>query len=119
MHLDHIVPLRAGGINDAVNLQAMCGTCNIKKSDQLDPDISVDEILERIHPDYHSIVKRTDSIPTIERKLKAHLVQTIEASILDGSYEQKVRDLKVRENGQWRVERVVEKANEWIEKQVR
>ena len=47
MHLDHIVPLRAGGIHDAKNLQAMCGTCNIKKSDQLNPDISVDEILER------------------------------------------------------------------------
>jgi hypothetical protein len=117
MHLDHIVPLRAGGIHDAVNLQAMCGTCNIKKSDQLNPDISVDEILERIHPDYHSIVNRTDSIPTIERKLKAHLATMVEASVQDGTYEQKLRDLKRRVNGQWDVERVVKKGQEWTEKQ--
>ena len=117
MHLDHIVPLRAGGIHDAVNLQPMCGTCNIKKSDQLNPDISVDEILERIHPDYHSIVNRTDSIPTIERKLKAHLATMVEASVQDGTYEQKLRDLKRRVNGQWDVERVVKKGQEWTEKQ--
>jgi len=31
-HIDHIVPLAAGGSNDLVNLQLLCKTCNLKKS---------------------------------------------------------------------------------------
>ena len=30
-HIDHIVPLAAGGSNDLVNLQLLCKTCNLKK----------------------------------------------------------------------------------------
>ena len=117
MHMDHIVPLRAGGIHDSSNLQPMCGTCNIKKTDQIQPDMTVDEILARIHPDYHHVIDRGDSIPTIERKLKAHLEGIVETSIRDGTYEQKLRDLKRRVNGQWDVERVVKKGTEWAKKQ--
>lgn len=32
-HMDHIVPLANGGINDVTNLQLLCGDCNLKKSD--------------------------------------------------------------------------------------
>ena len=95
----------------------MCATCNIKKTDQIQPDMTVDEILARIHPDYHHIIDRSDSIQTIERKLKAHLEGIVEASIRDGTYEQKLRDLKRRVNGQWDVERVVKKGTEWAKKQ--
>jgi 5-methylcytosine-specific restriction endonuclease McrA len=30
---DHIVPLAKGGINDPTNVQLLCETCNLKKSD--------------------------------------------------------------------------------------
>ena len=117
MHMDHIVPLRAGGIHDSRNLQPMCATCNIKKSDQIDSGMKFDEILARIHPDYHHVIDQSDSIQTIERKLKAHLEETIIGFIQDGTYEQRVRDLKRRVNGQWGVERVVKAGKEWAKKQ--
>ena len=31
-HFDHIIPLRAGGMNDVTNIQLMCEDCNLKKS---------------------------------------------------------------------------------------
>jgi len=31
-HLDHIVPLAKGGLNDVTNIQLLCGDCNRKKS---------------------------------------------------------------------------------------
>ena len=31
-HFDHIIPLRAGGMNDVTNIQLMCADCNLKKS---------------------------------------------------------------------------------------
>ena len=117
MHMDHIVPLRAGGIHDATNLQPLCGTCNIKKTDQIEPDMTYREILELIGPDYHHVIDEQFSIPTIERKLKAHLENRILTSIRNGNYEQEVRDLKRRVNGQWDVERVVDKGNKWAKKQ--
>ena len=95
----------------------MCGTCNRKKSDQLDPNIAFDDILARVHPDYHHVIDRKDSIPTIERKLKAHLEDRILSSIRNGSYEKEVRALKRRVNGQWDVDRVVKKGAEWVKKQ--
>ena len=35
LHYDHIVPLAKGGMNDVTNLQLLCESCNLKKSDQL------------------------------------------------------------------------------------
>ena len=34
-HLDHIVPIARGGCNDLVNLQLLCQTCNLAKSDHI------------------------------------------------------------------------------------
>lgn len=117
MHLDHIIPLRCGGVHDARNLQPMCGTCNIKKTDQIQTDMTYDQIISRIGADYHHVVNQNDSIQTIERKLKAHLENRILTSIQNGSYEQEVRDLKRRVNGQWVVDRVVKKGGDWARKQ--
>lgn len=36
LHVDHIVPVAAGGGNDLANLQALCWHCNMGKSDRLD-----------------------------------------------------------------------------------
>ena len=84
---------------------------------KIEPDMTYREILELIGPDYHHVIDEQDSIPTIERKLKAHLENRILTSIRNGNYEQEVRDLKRRVNGQWDVERVVDKGNKWAKKQ--
>jgi hypothetical protein len=33
-HLDHVVPLSAGGLNDVTNLQLLCGPCNREKGNR-------------------------------------------------------------------------------------
>ena len=33
-HLDHIVPLKTGGLHDDTNLQVLCAACNLHKSDK-------------------------------------------------------------------------------------
>ena len=33
-HLDHIVPLKLGGLHDDANLQILCASCNLKKNAQ-------------------------------------------------------------------------------------
>lgn len=33
-HIDHIIPLNQGGVNDITNLQMLCCKCNLKKSDK-------------------------------------------------------------------------------------
>ncbi|HAJ80471.1 MAG TPA: hypothetical protein DCO75_11950 [Fibrobacteres bacterium] len=35
-HLDHMVPLANGGVNDPVNIQLMCEKCNIQKGATLE-----------------------------------------------------------------------------------
>jgi 5-methylcytosine-specific restriction enzyme A len=35
--IDHIIPLARGGQNDMSNLHTLCFTCNVKKTDKLDP----------------------------------------------------------------------------------
>lgn len=33
-HYDHIIPLKAGGVNDLSNIQLLCDACNLRKSSQ-------------------------------------------------------------------------------------
>ena len=35
VHIDHIIPRRAGGTDEEDNLQAVCGTCNVEKGGAL------------------------------------------------------------------------------------
>lgn len=35
IHLDHVIPLNKGGTNDTSNIQLLCETCNLKKSDHI------------------------------------------------------------------------------------
>jgi 5-methylcytosine-specific restriction endonuclease McrA len=37
LSIDHIIPLARGGQNDISNLQTLCRTCNLGKTDRLDP----------------------------------------------------------------------------------
>lgn len=35
LHFDHVIPVSKGGSNEAVNVQILCQTCNLKKSDKI------------------------------------------------------------------------------------
>ncbi len=35
LHFDHIIPLAKGGGNSDMNIQILCQTCNLKKSDKI------------------------------------------------------------------------------------
>ncbi len=114
MHMDHIVPLRAGGIHDKKNLQPLCTQCNIKKSDQLDPTLSIAKISARSSVLYKRVFRVGDSIPTIERKLKNALAKRIGVLISTGKYNEALRAKKKEVNGQWNVARAERKGKAWI-----
>lgn len=114
MHMDHIIPLRAGGIHDKRNLQPLCTQCNSKKSDQIDPASSVESIITRISASYSKAFLAGDSISTIERKLKNALVERIGGLITKEMYRSALRAKKREVNGQWSVTRAERKGKEWF-----
>ncbi len=114
MHADHIIPLRAGGIHDAKNLQPLCSQCNIKKSDQIDPKIKISIIKKLIGKNYINGVNFNDSVPTIERKLKAEVVNRLAYLIEKGSYLYEIKKKKKEVNGQWDVNRAYRKGIAWF-----
>jgi hypothetical protein len=116
MHADHWVPLRAGGINDRSNFQALCGACNIRKTDQIDPRLTPDEIRVLVGAAYQGIVRSQDSVGTIERKLKAALVRRLQSLLQRRLYLDAIRDKKKEVNGQWNVERAYRKGIEWLKR---
>jgi len=114
MHMDHVIPLRAGGIQDKINLQPLCMQCNSKKSDQIDPASSVEKISAHIGASYKNSFRASDSIPTIERKLKNALAQRIGSLIATGKYSEVLRAKKKEINGQWNVARAERKGRAWF-----
>ncbi len=116
MHADHMVPLRAGGMNDAKNFQPLCNPCNIRKSDQLDPRLSSAEIVRLTSRLFRHLIEESDSIPTIERKLKSGLFDRISRLIKVGLYLEAIRAKKKEVNGQWIVERAYKKGVDWVKR---
>mgnify|MGYP001607228559 CR=1 FL=1 len=114
MHMDHIIPLRAGGIHDRKNLQPLCNACNSRKSDQIDPTTPYHKIASLVGAPYKKAFLQTDSAGTIERKLKNALMRHIGALIKGERYEAAVRAKKREVNGQWDVARAVRKGSEWF-----
>lgn len=114
MHMDHIIPLRAGGIHDERNLQPLCTQCNSKKSDQIDPTFSFEKIADRIGTSYKKTFRVGDSVSTVERKLKNALVERIGGLIAKGAYRNALRLKKTEVNGQWNVLRAERKGREWF-----
>lgn len=116
MHADHIVPLRAGGLHDAVNFQPLCDVCNTRKSDQIDPAIRPKRLRKLVGARLVSVIKDTDSSQTIERKLKNSLALSIGRAIKNGSYKTLIAAVKKRVNGQWIVDRAFRKGVSWYER---
>ncbi len=114
IHADHIVPLRAGGVNDARNLQPLCTVCNEKKSDQIDPSLSPIRIRRLVGVSYKSLVKEGDSVATIERKLKNGLRKRVSELIENGTYLDALKEKKKEVNGQWKIARAYRKGFEWF-----
>lgn len=114
MHMDHIIPLRAGGMHDKKNLQPLCTQCNSKKSDQIDPASTVGEISARIGALYRKAFRAGESISTIEHKLKNALAERIGRLIAKGTYRSALRAKKREVNGQWNVARAEQKGREWF-----
>lgn len=116
MHADHIVPLRAGGINDAKNFQALCESCNSKKQDQLDLEMPARMVARLVGHPYKRIINDKEPISTIERKLKAELVRRISSLVSSGKYLDAIRAKKKEVNGQWDIERAYEKGIKWLKR---
>lgn len=116
MHADHKIPLRAGGIHDAKNFQPLCGPCNERKSDQIDPMVSKKEIYRLVGNQYRGVIKNSDSIPTIERKLKGALVENIGRLIESRQYFDVLQIKKKEVNGQWDVNHAFRKGREWFKR---
>ena len=118
MHADHIIPLRAGWINDWKNFQPLCDVCNTKKSAQIDSDISINDISRLVCERYRSYINKTDSNWTIERKLKKWVVDYISNLYLNWTYKEKIAMKKKEVNWQWSIERVYKKWVAWIKNQI-
>lgn len=114
MHMDHIIPLRAGGVHDKKNLQPLCTQCNSKKSDQIDPAFSIKKISTRIGTLCKKAFREGDSISTVERKLKNALAERIGGLIKNGTYHRALLAKKKEVNGQWNVSRAERKGREWF-----
>lgn len=114
MHVDHIIPLRAGGIHDKRNLQPLCASCNSKKSDEIDPTLTASKVSTLIGVSYQNAVRLSEGISTIERKLKNALVRRIGGLITAGAYRGALRAKKREVNGQWNVLRAERKGSEWF-----
>lgn len=116
MHADHRVPLRAGGIHDSRNFQALCSTCNTRKSDQIDPLMRQRDIVALVGAAYRGAIRRTGSIQTNERRLKNALVLRIAKAIGTGTYAAEIAALKKRVNGQWDTKRAFKKGVAWFKR---
>lgn len=114
MHADHIVPLRVGGIHDIRNFQPLCGRCNERKSDQIDPVTPAEKIRKLVGADYKKVFKNTDSFSTIERKLRSAVVARIGKLIEIGEYLNALKAKKKEVNGQWDVNRAYRKGVKWF-----
>lgn len=114
MHMDHIVPLRAGGIHDKRNLQPLCASCNSRKSDQIDTALAIEKISAFIGASYQSAFRLSDSISTVERRLKNALIRRIGGLITAGTYRSALRAKKKEVNGQWDILRAERKGREWF-----
>lgn len=116
MHADHIIPLRAGGIHDAKNFQPLCSQCNIKKSDQIDPNIKISMIKKLIGKDYTNVINSNNSISiqTIERKLKARVINRLLCLINEELYLSEIKKKKKEVNGQWDANRAYRKGVAWF-----
>jgi len=114
MHADHRVPLRAGGLNDKTNFQALCGPCNIRKSDQIDPRLKPLQVKKLVGKKYKAIVKISDSTETIERKLKAALFSNISTLHASNLYLEAIKAKKKEVNGQFSIDHAFNKGVLWL-----
>lgn len=116
MHADHIIPLRAGGIHDVSNFQPLCSVCNEKKSDQIDPLIKKKKIISLVCNRYKKYINISDSIETIERKLKFALEAYLSRLVKSKSYLGAIKKKKKQVNGQWDPKRIYKKGIDWLTK---
>ena len=114
MHADHKVPLRAGGINDAMNFQPLCKVCNLMKSDQLDTRLTRAQIRTLVGRQFRSEIRAGESISTTERGLKAALSEHIENLETAGEYLNAIKAKKKRTNGQWDPQHAYRKGVAWL-----
>lgn len=118
MHADHIIPLRAGWINDVRNFQPLCSTCNTKKSSQIDNTLAHEYIKSLVGSRYKHLISRSDSILTVERKLKKWVVDFINQLHVSWLYKEAIKKKKKEVNGQWVIDRIYKKWIDWLKNQI-